>query len=94
MSIHGRTTLGAKNAIAVRRWLGTIRGAARASGASILVDAKARTAQALARRADRGDLSVPGWVLRLTVGAVSAAIVAVLGTQGAPAAVQVVFGLP
>jgi hypothetical protein len=37
--------------------------------------------------------SVPGWVLRLVVAAVSAAIVAVLGAEGAPIAVQVVFGL-
>jgi hypothetical protein len=36
---------------------------------------------------------VPGWVLRLVVGAVSAAVVAVLGAAGAPVAVQVVFGL-
>ena len=38
-------------------------------------------------------IAVPGWVLRLVVGAVSAAVVAVLGAEGAPVAVQVVFGL-
>lgn len=38
-------------------------------------------------------IAVPGWTLRVAVGAVSAAIVAVVGAEGAPIAVQVVFGL-
>jgi hypothetical protein len=38
-------------------------------------------------------VAVPGWVLGLAVAAVSAAIVAVLRAEGAPIAVQVVFGL-
>jgi|GEM_PF-5819554 len=35
--------------------------------------------------------AVPGWVLRLAIAGVSTAIVAVLGAEGAPPAVQVVF---
>jgi hypothetical protein len=38
-------------------------------------------------------IAVPGWTLRAAVGTVSAAIVAVLAAEGAPIAVQVVFGL-
>jgi hypothetical protein len=38
-------------------------------------------------------IAVPGWVLRFAVGVVAAAIVAVLADEGAPTAVQVVFGL-